>query len=790
MKPQLVLLLLPIALPISAQITTDSSLGRTLDLPGPDYQIGADLGQQYGSNLFHSFQNFNLQSFESATFSGPNHIQNVISRVTGGNRSNINGTIRSMIPNADFYFLNPYGIMFGPNARLDVLGSFHASTADYLRLGQGGRFDVRNPSNSILTIAPIEAFGFLTDTPAKITTQSSKLSVPSEKTLSLIGGDIRLTSDTPLTADNTLAIPTVESDSILTAEYGRVNLASIASSGEVISNENDLILQGQGGQITIDNTLVEMSGYGGGAVFIRAGLFLLDNAIIHSNTLGNLNGKSINIKLTQAAYLTGLNSEISVITASEYDAGGILIEVPYLEVTGSLINTGTISTGQAGHIEIDAKEILLQDSAFIASGASDAGRSGDIRLDIEDTLSIIGYLPGYRILHGIEYENTRSAIFSVSIGAGHSGDIVINTKNLNLKIGQINTDSFSMGKGGDITINAKQIRLTEGGIISNRIYNQGKAGHINLNITDQFYIAGKAPFMTGELGVPFAGLKVEWEQVVFPSLIASSSFGTATGGMINIQANHFIMTDSGLIDASSIATGNAGDIFIRANHFEITNNGQITTSAKYAVGGNITLMIPYLLYLQDGVITTSVHGGEGNSGNISLENLQLAVFNQTQIKAQADAGNGGNIRIAAEHFIKSDESLITASSKFGLDGKIEIDSPNKNITEGMLSLPSEIVDVSGMMEKTCEASSAEAYENRSRFMINPIAGSPNSPFDLQPSRLLQPPIKMASTHQQLHQNLITHHLRQSRSSITCSINPPKIPAVRELDGRVIPKQLF
>jgi len=90
------------------------------------------LGRQHGGNLFHSFQDFNLNSSESATFSGPNNVSNVISRVTGGNPSNIDGLIRSTMPNADMYFLNPYGIMFGPNAQLDVQGSFHASTADTL----------------------------------------------------------------------------------------------------------------------------------------------------------------------------------------------------------------------------------------------------------------------------------------------------------------------------------------------------------------------------------------------------------------------------------------------------------------------------------------------------------------------------------------------------------------------------------------------------------------------------------------------------------------------------------
>jgi filamentous hemagglutinin family protein len=209
MKTEFFFLLLLISLSTPAQIITDGTLGQALNLPGPDYQIGPNLGQQRGANLFHSFQDFNLNSLESATFSGPNEIQNVISRVTGGNPSNIDGTIRSTMPNADMYFLNPDGIMFGPNARLDVKGSFHASTADYLRLGDGGNFDAKEPNNSLLTIAPVEAFGFLNSSVAPISIQgggeiaeidskgnTSGLSVLDGNSLSLIGGKLEIKKGT------------------------------------------------------------------------------------------------------------------------------------------------------------------------------------------------------------------------------------------------------------------------------------------------------------------------------------------------------------------------------------------------------------------------------------------------------------------------------------------------------------------------------------------------------------------------------------------------------------------
>ncbi|MBF0559876.1 MAG: filamentous hemagglutinin N-terminal domain-containing protein, partial [Nitrospirae bacterium] len=114
-----------------AGIALDGSFGTKGALTGPNYSIPASVGQQTGSNLFHSFGTFNITSAESATFSGPASIQNIISRVTGGQSSSIDGTIHSTINGADLYFINPAGIVFGANAKLDVSGSFHASTADY-----------------------------------------------------------------------------------------------------------------------------------------------------------------------------------------------------------------------------------------------------------------------------------------------------------------------------------------------------------------------------------------------------------------------------------------------------------------------------------------------------------------------------------------------------------------------------------------------------------------------------------------------------------------------------------
>src|SRR5262249_3507474 len=146
-----------------------------------------------GPNLFHSFGKFNLSQGESATFTGPNTITNILGRVTGGSPSSIDGTIRSEIPGANLYLLNPSGVMFGPNASLDTSAAFHVSTAGVIRLADGGAFFANRAMPSVLTVAPPAAFGFLSPAPAKLTVQGSTLEAPAGTALSLVGGDVEVT---------------------------------------------------------------------------------------------------------------------------------------------------------------------------------------------------------------------------------------------------------------------------------------------------------------------------------------------------------------------------------------------------------------------------------------------------------------------------------------------------------------------------------------------------------------------------------------------------------------------
>ena len=123
-----------IFLPIRAvaQVSSDGTTNTTVNSNGSDFTILN--GIKKGSNLFHSFRDFSVPRGGSASFDLNNtpNINNIFSRVTGGNISDIDGLIQTVNGNnsTNLFLINPAGIIFGENARLNVGGSFLGTTAN------------------------------------------------------------------------------------------------------------------------------------------------------------------------------------------------------------------------------------------------------------------------------------------------------------------------------------------------------------------------------------------------------------------------------------------------------------------------------------------------------------------------------------------------------------------------------------------------------------------------------------------------------------------------------------
>ncbi len=398
----------------SADIVLDGSLGRSGALQGPNFVIEANMGQQYGGNLFHSFDQFDIQLNERATFSGPNSVSNIISRVTGGKSSTINGVLESTIPDADFYLINPAGIIFGEGAELNLQGSFYASTADSLRLGINGKFNATHPQDSLLTIAPPSDFGFLGSNPAPITFENTTLSVADTKTLAITAGDIRLTNsnlyapkivirggkfwakNSLIQANTKISISTTDSIDLTEGTVINTDSFSDQDAGDIVIDTNNLV---------IDDSLIIGNSYkNGAAAFIS---IKANNFDIQNGASINADGNAGNIKIaTNQLNMTGETQ----ITATK-NMGNITIIADEINmVDDATINTTNSVDGKdnAGNIKINSKKLAMADRAWIISSSFNHGKSGSINIQVNE-LSLSG----------------ESAITSTSFSKGNAGDITI-----------------------------------------------------------------------------------------------------------------------------------------------------------------------------------------------------------------------------------------------------------------------------------------------------------------------------------------------------------------------------
>ena len=342
----------------------DGSLGQTPGaLAGPHYTIDVQNAAQQirENNLFHSFSDFNVNTGQTATFTGPSSIANIINRVTGQQLSNIDGALnsKSAMPHANLFLMNPNGVVLGPNASFNIGGSIHLTTADYVRMGDGSQFFANLAKQSTLSSAPVTAFGFLGERPTgPITVQAgSPIAVGEGKAVSLVGGDVSISGRT------------------ITAPGGQINVVSMNGAGEqtvagvlppVAGSPS--VLAPTSSQRTIHLTsgaMLQTSSSTGdaGPIFIRGGQLIMEHASLEATTAAKSPNSALSASpgnvLVQAETASLSNgSTITASTAGAGKAGDITFEVGSLRsnvgpdgmpLTGAApVRITSSSTGQGG----------------------------------------------------------------------------------------------------------------------------------------------------------------------------------------------------------------------------------------------------------------------------------------------------------------------------------------------------------------------------------------------------------------------------------------------------------
>ncbi|NJO64463.1 MAG: filamentous hemagglutinin N-terminal domain-containing protein [Richelia sp. RM2_1_2] len=505
-----------------------------------------------GQNLFHSFREFNIGENRGAYFFvfDPS-IQNILARVTGSNRSDILGILgtRQVIDgnlfrsNANLFVMNPNGIIFGGNARLDVGASFMATTANGVQFGERGSFNASgNQPSQVLTINP-SAFFFNQINAAPIVNQSIStnfidpsfidgLSVNDGRSLLLLGGSVNLDGGA------------------LGAYDGRIELGGLAGIGtvglNVDGNNLDLNFPTDVAKADISfskGSSVNTSGIGGGEIQIHGNnVSLSGNSNILSNTFGNQNGKGIFIEAKQ---LVLNDSRIFTRTDTSANSGDIRINSQSLNLqNGALVSTNTAGEGKAGNLTVTARDsiditgvnALLSNPvlpSLLLSFTIGSGAAGDIRIvdtgriNIEDGGQILATTGGQGSAGNIDItadniqlvgtsanQQFRSAIVSESTGnfaSANSGDITLTTRLLNVRDGAgISTTSSSQGKAGNLTVKASEsLKINGTGVQNNEVVSSalstqalsfGAAGNITIFDTKLIEIKDGGKFQLLPLG--------------------------------------------------------------------------------------------------------------------------------------------------------------------------------------------------------------------------------------------------------------------------------------------------
>ena len=174
--------------------------GNQIDISGG--QLSGD-----GVNLFHGFAEFGLDSGQIANFQSNPAIRNILARISGGNASIINGLIQVSGGNSNLFLMNPAGIVFGSEARLNVPGSFAATTATGIGFGNNW-FEAVGTNEYAALMGEPTAFDFSLANPGAIV-NFGELAVGEGNNLTLLGG-------------------TVLSDGTLRAPGGNISIAAIS----------------------------------------------------------------------------------------------------------------------------------------------------------------------------------------------------------------------------------------------------------------------------------------------------------------------------------------------------------------------------------------------------------------------------------------------------------------------------------------------------------------------------------------------------------------------------------
>ncbi|MBD2463286.1 filamentous hemagglutinin N-terminal domain-containing protein [Oscillatoria sp. FACHB-1407] len=662
-----------LSLPAIAQVTLDGSLGAGGALAGPDYVVPQAAGRAAGINLFHSFGQFNILTGESVTFESDPTIRNILARVIGG-PSRIEGLLATRSQTANLFLINSSGIVFGQGARLNVGGSFVATTADGIGFGNQGQFSALpaiGEDVSLLTIDPSalrfnQAMGQAI-APINLTLQRvSPFEVPNGQSLLLVGGNVSLFGNS--TGDRHL----------LRARGGRVEFAALSGTGTVS------LLRDAAGR---DLRLGVPSAIG------RADISINGRAEINVRSGGGgfitLYGRDVTIS-GRSRLISGIGDNLGSAGSAagdiQIDATGAVRMDDRSQINNNITDSGA---GIGGDVLITARSLLLSGQDTLISANTNSQRTEACNVQACNAGNIIIRADNLTFTNPERYNgddgaglqsNTRGIGNAGNIDIEINGDILLNHRSRieNRVRGTSRENPNVRGTGGTTTLESTNpqgsITIARESRINSTTDANGRGGSVIL-------IAPRLVNITGRR----SGTRTR-------STISVAAEGSARqpGGNIEITTNLLQVQDGGFLNASTSGRADAGNVTLNVGRLEVTTGGELevsTTSGGSTPGsaGSISINAPGGSVLvsgrrygdnseiavdtegrsrgQGGIISitadtiqvqgrgeiTAINGGQAGSGSITLNFRRLLELTQGgRINARTDSqGNAGDLTINA-----------------------------------------------------------------------------------------------------------------------------------------------
>ena len=652
-------------------MVVDSTLGPSSVLAGPHYKIPASLGKTVGDNLFHSFSEFSIQTGQTASFSGPEQIHNILGRVTGGSISLVDGLIKSDIPESNLYLLNPNGFIFGQNAKVDVDGAFVVSARDRIKLGDKGGFDAVNPEKSTLISASPEAFGFLGGNPAgNITFDGAKIIASKQKSGIGVSGKVIQLKNSAMLANEQGGSIRIEGEEIRLFSGSEV-------SADTRDHQNGGNISMDASSITLSESRLSSSTYYGG----------VEGAEGEGGSGGNISIKAEQLDV-------GKYGELLVETLGSGDGGALRLEVDRMKVSGKGARLSGQSgykyksqewkshekaTGRGGSIEIDAKTMEVSQRGEISVQTTGHGEGGSLDLRVTEVLEVTGLRPkisantyeakGGSItmeLGGLKVTGANASIESNTRGVGMGGSIKIEGEGALFEIGKggsVVANTEGSGAGGSILMKGGGLALV-GGRIESNTEGAGSGGLIELRLTDSIEIEGiqsnrpDRQVLNGHEG-----------------MITSQSIAEGSGGRIKIEANKLLSRAGAAILADARGEGDGGSIEIKVGELDMDGsavghsswNGSFlfkdlpqirATTVSSGKGGVIEIDAGKINLEKGAVIAADTQAG-GDAGSITINTEEMYLFGEhSRISSSVSGqqgyntsyatGTGGSINVKAK----------------------------------------------------------------------------------------------------------------------------------------------